>query len=802
MRASRSRAWLLSFSALAGAMALGAPAFAMEAATDTAAATAADAQPPETANTKVDEVVVTGALRTQRLQDAPMAVTAVSAQEFTAAGYKSPIDLQFLSPSVQVSVQGANAIYIRGSGTNNTNGSGEQSVGLVIDGVLIGFTDDIGGDISDLDHTEVYRGPQGTQFAMNTSAGAVAILTKKPVIGLWSTDLHLTYGEHDDSADYITQNLPINDTAALRLTASFQHRDGVFENTSTGLEEGGRQQAAARGKFLWTPTSNFTALINTDVRKTDEFPNFPQAWGACGPGITEPFKTIFGSNILPGCNGALIGAIGSPGSGLNVNPDNANSVEDQKAYRHTMTGGGSLTMNYMLGDYTLTSITAYRFMSRRLHGPIGSGYYSAFWLDDWYNGGQTSQEFRIASPADKKLTYVAGLFYYERNTLEKSLFAGSNYGMAQDFYPNTPYGQNVEISFDGGKDRTHDDNKSYAAYTDGSYHITDQLLINAGGRVTRDDIYASTQTVAVPGVYPAFGATKAPGQLEIYNTGYTWRLGPQYFITPDIQLYGTWAHGYKGPLIDASVATLNPVKPEENMMLEGGIKSSWFDHRLTVDLTMFHEKYTNYQVSVLNQSVTPNVFQLGNAGGMLAQGGELEITARPVSDWRLQAGLSVDDNHYTDFKTSCWSNLEPIKQATSTSTAALNGTCITANGASYTQAAGTPLVNSSKYTYRLGATYNHELAEKWKVDANATWLWRSSWLSTPMDPNFINPGYGILNLDAGVTSPQGYRLGVFARNALNTFFVAGRQAGNGGYTNVLNTEAVRTVGVSLDMKFQ
>jgi iron complex outermembrane receptor protein len=89
------------------------------------------------------------------------------------------------------------------------------------------------------------------------------------------------------------------------------------------------------------------------------------------------------------------------------------------------------------------------------------------------------------------------------------------------------------------------------------------------------------------------------------------------------------------------------------------------------------------------------------------------------------------------------------------------------------------------------------------VEANAVYLWRSSWLSAPMDPNLVNPGYGQLNFDAGISSPGGvYRLGVYARNALNTFFTGGRQAGNGGYTNVLNSEAVRTVGVSFDLKFR
>ncbi len=217
-----------------------------------------------------------------------------------------------------------------------------------------------------------------------------------------------------------------------------------------------------------------------------------------------------------------------------------------------------------------------------------------------------------------------------------------------------------------------------------------------------------------------------------------------------------------------------------------------------MDLTLFHQQFKNYQVTVLNQQVVPNVFQLGNAGGMLSQGAELEITARPVHDWLINASTSINDSHYTDFVTSCWNSGEPIKQATS----GINGCYIhPGQTTASTNAAGTPLINSSKYTYRIGATYTHEIMD-WKFDGTATYLWRSSWLSAPMDPNIINPGYGVLSVNGGLTSPDGrYRVGIFARNALNTFFYAGRQSNNGGWTNVLNPEAIRTIGVNLSAKF-
>lgn len=287
-------------------------------------------------------------------------------------------------------------------------------------------------------------------------------------------------------------------------------------------------------------------------------------------------------------------------------------------------------------------------------------------------------------------------------------------------------------------------------------------------------------------------------ELGTTHTGYTYRIGPQYFFTPDVQVYGTYAHGYKGPLIDTSINTLDSIKPEEVDMLEGGIKSAWFDHRLTANLILFHQQFKNYQVTVLNQQIVPNVFQLGNAGGMLSQGAEIEFTARPVQDWLLTASTSINDSHYTDFVTSCWNAAEPIKQATS----GVNGCYIhPGQTTASTNAAGTALINSSKYTYRIGATYTHEF-NNWKFDSNATYLWRSSWLSAPMDPNIVNPGYGVLSVNGGLTSPDGrYRVGIYARNALNTFFYAGRQSNNGGWTNVLNPEAIRTIGVNLSAKF-
>ena len=752
------------------------------------------------AATNVDQVVVTGALRTERLQEVPLAVTSVSQAEFLNSGFKEPRELQFLSPSIQVSIQGGNSIFIRGSGTASQNSGTEQSVGLVLDGVVQGFVDDIGGDISDLDHIEVYRGPQGTQFAKNASSGIVSITTKLPEIAVLSAAGHFAYGEHNDINDWIHFNAPISDTMAARFDISYQNRDGVFPNVVRHEFEGARQQIGYQAKLIWKPRERTSVLLAFDFRRESESPNFPQAWLYCGPpGPTTAYVNVYGTHNLPPCNGALL-------AGITPSPTNDKIVEADDAWRHTDTGGAAMTIQYPLGEFELTSISAFRFMSRHLHGPSGSGIQTNSFLNTYYGGPQLSQELRLASPPSEKLEYTLGMFLYRRSTLTKSWGIGPQYGLAYFEYPNTPYGSSVAISSAGGGTYANNTTKSIAGFADGTYHFTSQLQMVAGVRLTYDDASASILTKPLVGVYPSTvgAALKPPGSDDITATGFTYRVGPQFFFTPDVQLYATASHGYKGPLVDTSVTPiLGRIVPETNNAYEVGLKSAWFDHKLVIDINAFYEKFRNYQTTTLNTSVVPNVFQLGNAGGMRSQGVELETTAKPTHDLTLTFGMTYLDAIFTDFKLACYNAAEPIKQATTTDPNGVGGCYTPPTGTKFANAAGDPLTNSSKWTFRLGLTYIHDIKDGWTFDSSANYLHRSTWWAAPTDPNLINPGYGILNLAAGISPPNGnWRFGLFVRNAFNKFFFAGEQANNGGATLVLNTEAVRTIGGSVDLKFQ
>ncbi|MET0239677.1 MAG: TonB-dependent receptor [Sphingobium sp.] len=788
--------------------------FSASAAALTMPAHAQTVEPEQAADpVDVNEIVVTGTLRSATLQQVPIAVTAVTAEEFRNSAFKEVRELELLSPGIQISRQGGQGIFIRGSGTASQNAGTEQSVGMVIDGVLMGFVDDIGGDISDLAQIEVYRGPQGTQFAKNASAGVVAVTTKKPVIGKWAYTGRLAYGEHNDTNATGTVNIPINDYLAARVTGSFQHRDGVFENLSIGKKQGGRRQYGVRGKVLWNPDVDKDILLGFDYRREHISPNFPQAFRKCGPGGTAAFPTVFGTaaspNLLPPCLGVLA-------VGVEPSKTNSTSGEMDPGYRNTQSGGVSLEVGYPLGDYRLFSLTAYRFMERDIFGPNGSGTFNNQFNNRDYSASQLSQEFRLISPSDRPLTFVLGAFLYKRDTDTNELPFGQGYGVVNSIPAAVAYGPGAQVSSYGGRFTSNNVITSAAGYADGSYHFTPEFQVNAGLRVTRDHVKATGHTTLVPGIFQLPGTTlRATDADSVSATGVTARIGPQYFITRSVQLYGTYARGYKGPLVDNTVQNFGLVKPETVDAFEAGIKSSWFGGQLTVNLAAFNQKFKNYQVATLNTNIVPNTFQLGNAGGQLSRGFELEGTVRPVRALTFNYGVAFLDAKYTDFVTSCYTT--PANFATSGQTfkqpqitdPSGKGGCYTQPGTSvrYTNAAGFPLINASKWTMRIGATYSHELPSGAKVDASGNFLYRTKFYSTAPDPNLVNDGYGIAGFNAGYTAPGGtWRLGVFARNAFNQFFTAAVQSNTsdnrlGGETNVLNIEAVRTLGVSVDLNF-
>lgn len=781
MRSRNQQGFLAAASVLAlGVMSMAGPAFAADAEDAPAAA-------PDGGG--VGEITVTATRRAERLQSVPLAVTAISGQDFEKTGLRGPGDLQFLSPSVQLSIVGGNGIYLRGAGINSQNAGTEQSVGMVIDGVVIGFVDDIGGDLTDAERIEVLRGPQGTQFGKNASAGVISITTRAPQFDKYSLNAHASFGEHRDSNNSLKVNIPITSNLATRMSLFYQNRDGVFPDVVRNNKQGDVSQWGGRIKVLWQPSDALTVTLTGDYRDEKRQPNFIQSYRNAGTGYTV--------------NGVRYGVpgLGNLQAGIVPSATNVEIGEAQPADRRTRTGGGAAQLDYDLGGFTLTSLTAFRRMDRLYHSPYGSGVQPALYGTTSYIGNQVSQEFRLTSPAGKKLTYIAGLYYYNRATHGGALSVGDLYGLA-----TATYGAGAQIAANGGRIDTTNDNTSYAAFLDGSYALTSHLKVLGGVRYTDDKVGASANTVALPGVYVQPGTTVKPSDSASFsNDAISWRGGLQYTFTPDVMLYATAARGYKGPVADTSTAVIGRVKPEYVRSYEVGLKSSWFDRKLLFNVTLFDQKFTDFQTTVLNTTVLPFGFVLGNAGGEKTRGVELETQVAPVANLHLSGGVTYLDAKFTDFRASCYSSAAPIPMPTTTNADGTGG-CYTIPGTTtrFTQAAGSPLNNASKWSYKLSADYKVNIGQNYAFDASTTWVWRSNFRTNGYDPNTVVPGYGTLALNAGIGAADGrWRLGFFARNLLNKYFISAIQSNsydNGGYTNVLNIEAVRTVGAAFDFK--
>src|SRR5579871_4689170 len=454
---------------------------------------------------QLEQVLVTAQFRSESQQTVPVSLSAIPAEDIKDANVKSLRDLQYLSPSVYVTTANGNTPEIRGISTNTFNNGSEQAVGVVVDGVVIGFVDDLGVDsLTDIDHIEVLRGPQGTLFGKNASAGVISIITRNPVLGEYGGDAHVSYGEHVDVNTNFDVNIPIDDNKAARFTAYEVNRNGLVDNVTVDKRAGDVQGQGARGKFLWQPNSDLQIVRSADYRHLRNAGNFVATWRNCGHGYF---------NFAPACIGIL-------GEGVVPGPDNLESADVKVGHRITQSYGTSAEINYAMGDYTLTSISAYRGLKRHVDQTLVAGPIYFVTADAIYDGNQLSQEFRITSPTGGFLDYVAGLYFYDRNTHVINFQHGPYAGRAVALH-----GPGAELSIPGGRQHISNVTESEAGYVNATLHFTPELQLVGGARLTFDTNSTGTHTEVIPNLYPMpGGVTRITDAKSVNETNFSYRV--------------------------------------------------------------------------------------------------------------------------------------------------------------------------------------------------------------------------------------------------------------------------------------
>lgn len=754
-----------------------------------AAATAHAQTAPRGEAVTLDEVVVTATRRTERLQEVPLAVSAVSGDQLAKTGGKSVTDLQYSVSGVQFgTTPNDSGFRLRGVGSaGGFTSSSESPVGLVVDGVVVPFGSPVD-SLGDLERVEVLKGPQGTQFGKNASSGVISITTRKPSLGAPTGDFFASYGSLNERDVHGGFTVPLSDELAVGLFLFDKAYDGFVRNVVRNEDWGGIHNNGARGKLFWKPIDTFSAYLIGDYSKQRQK----------GPGqlwTLNKAPTGDSNFLLPFTDLAKLGV--TPGA------SNSKSIEDGGGTTGSKNYGTSLELNWELGDYTLTSLSAYRgYKDDPYNYSIDGSPQPKFTAQaKGQKKSQISQELRLTSPSGQRLTYVAGVFVSRLKT--------ENTGESAQLRPATPFNPGLIVSITAGLNRGQTTTDSAAAFVDGRFSLSDTVSILGGARITKDKVEASNWSDRDPSL-PAFTGTAGtvpytPRALQtgkISKTSPSGRIGLEFKPSDDVLVFGTVARGYLGPTVTFSALSgaKTNVAPQTVDDITIGAKTTLLDRRLTLNGNVFRDRYTDLQTAVLRN----NEFVTENAGGLKATGFEIEANLRVNASLKLNASTTYSDAKYTDYLTACPNNILNAGAAAVAATCNAPGST-TANP--LYQAKGQPLAGAPKVTTVVGGSFEHAISGALTMDASANYSYRSKTQNAVGNPNTIQKGYGVLNVSAGIgPEDRQWRVGVFARNLLDKDFNAAIitlpfQSGYDGYINWRTREARRTVGVTLEGHF-
>ncbi len=745
---------------------------------------AQEAEPQASASVLDAEIIVTATRRAERLQDVPLSIQAVSGEELEARQISSFTDLQRVSPGLifnQASSPRSSGTIIRGIGTNTFSDAVEGAVGINIDGVVIGRQGAGFTDFADIERIEVLRGPQGITFGKNASAGVISIITKRPTEDL-SGNAFVSYGSDNEIKANASVSGPIvGDKVLARLSGFISRRDGIIENVNDGRDINDIDDWGVRGKIELRPTETLNLLVTGDwaERQPDCCTWTTRAWGT-GPTLRAAEQAV---GIVPG-------------------PNNRQTTLGARLFTNQKSRGIAGEANLELGDFTATSITAYRRWDAIDNNDADRTPLPILDLNQGdVDQRQFSQELRLASPSGRRLEYVLGLFYFDQQIVNNSIQQGT-------FGAPLPPGL-----FLSRRQFTEVDTKNYAAFGQGSIEIVDGLKLLLGARYTHEKIGIDFVRDSLPGTLtltPAYSCTRAspatcgpagpqPGVPSASDNSWSWRAGLQYNPTRDLNLFATVTRGYKGQAFNSQidVSLLQLVRPEVPTSYEAGIKSTFLDGALTFNLTGFKTDFRNFQAEAVAINPVSNLltFTIVNAGKLETKGFELETTLRPTTGLSVNFNLAHTDATFETF----------LQGPCYTGQTAAQG-CVTQGAQRFQNLSGRPLPNSPNWILSYTARYDFALPGDWKAFTQGTVFHRSATItSLSQDPNTRLKGYELVDVSIGVTDPSDtFTLSLFGKNIFDTQYVEtifGTPLDTGGYSQFVGTNARQTLGASLAARF-
>lgn len=610
------------------------------------AAMPAMAQSEEGSSGGLGEIVVTASKRSENLQDVPISISAIGAEQLASRGVTSSNDLAAVVPNLQVSSQYGETspnFSMRGVGVANEFTANTASpIGVYVDEVNQTYRYTHGLQLYDLDRVEVLRGPQGTLFGRNTTGGAISMYTRQPQLGEANGYLTGGYGNYDRwKLQGAVEVTPVEDKVGLRIAFNRLKGDGYFSEPDkvAGAQDsyGSADSIGLRGNLRLKPSDDLDIKIGAYYAKDDPI-GYPLHYrglvgaDANGNGGTDFFGSTRDGGITPG------GAVCCKYNEVSL---------DKGGKFLTESWGLNLNMNYQINDnWSITSVTGYTDSKYNLDIDNDATPKDVYFIFYRSKGKDFSQDFRINYDSDS-VKALLGL-YYGDDELDTN-----NVVLAYNVLPDFPADGNpllwapgIDNSFNvmfGFKQKR----KTFAIYGEGTVSVTPKLELTAGLRYTKDKMqYAdgySRPITDVPGsvIFTLYEDLNIPNKYDNWSG----RAIVNYAWTDTIKTYLSFSRGYRSGSYNGfgfvTPAAVYFVKPERLDSWELGFKTRFANDRMQLNGAVFHYDYKNQQVSeVIGGLAFPN-----NLNAKV-KGAELELLAKPMSALTLRASLGYLDTKY------------------------------------------------------------------------------------------------------------------------------------------------------------
>ena len=762
---------------------------------------------PAQAESVIEEIVVTAQKREQGLQEVPIAVTVLQSETIDSAFAKNIEDLQALVPSVSFRKGNTNrnsALTVRGIGTISFSIAAEPSVSTVVDGVVMGRSGQAFAELYDLERVEVLRGPQGTLFGKNASAGVLNITTQRPT-DEFSAYIDTSFFQDNELRIKGKISGPLTDRARGSLNIVRSEFDGFITNTFNNKEVNGYDREGFRGMLEYDVADDLTVLAIIEHYEADD--------DCCADLEGLPSGRNPLSEAVPDSNGVV-------GNRADIDLDQRRV--DHDLVTRTMDESDAFSIQFdksFESGYELTSITAYRSWDNTeiregdftsIAGDSNQPVFGVpFQLHDvgaqeWT---QFSEELRLSSPTDRDFFWQAGLFYWNIDSerdFTRDASCQNNGGQNQpilDANPGLTCNANDIVSATGSM-RTEFNN--FAIFGQAEWSLTDALTAIVGLRYTDDEVsfkHNRTNNDAFGrqgvGVRPAAPNSQFSAASGGFNTNFdgdtdetdvSGKLSLNWQFNETNSVYATFAQGYKGPAFNVfyNMGTNDtlPIGNESSDSFEIGYK--YVGSTLFFSATYFTTDIEDFQANNFDNSTGVTITRLTNAGDVTTEGVEVDFIWTPTDNFSLSGGAAFVDAEIDSF--NC-----PVDPTTGLPPA----NCSTRSGLDV------PFAPDTKYS--LVANYVIPM-ENMDVILNGSYVYTDEQRSTlpgnngTFNPVTLLPDYGVFNASAAFSfNDDQFRVTLIGKNLGDESYVT-TYSGD-GFRYQIPREADRYWGVNLRANF-